>query len=61
MGGKTIMDGKVAAFVFLIVCLVLAILLLQRAISPVTSAVVFAIALAALGGLSRGFRRGRSS
>ncbi len=54
------MDGKVAAFAFLIVCLVLAVLLFLRAISPVASGAVFAIALALLGGLSRGFRRGRS-
>jgi hypothetical protein len=51
------MEGKVAAFAFLIVCVVLAVLLLLRAISPVASGAVFAIELATLGGLSRGFRR----
>jgi hypothetical protein len=55
------MEGKVAAFAFLIFCLVLAILLLLRAISPVASGAAFAIALVVLGGLSRGFRRGRSA
>ncbi len=55
------MNGKVAAFAFLIVCVVLAVLLLLRAISPVVSGAVFAIALVLLGGLSQGFRRGRSS
>lgn len=55
------MEGKVAAFAFLIVCLVLAVLLLLRAISPLVSGAVFAVALGTLGGLSRGFRRGRPS
>lgn len=55
------MKGKVAAFAFLIVCIVLAILLLLRAISPVASGAVFAIALVTLGGSSRGFRRGSPS
>lgn len=55
------MEGKVAAFAFLIVCLALAVLLLLRAISPVVGAAVFAVALAILGGASRGFRRGRAS
>jgi hypothetical protein len=55
------MEGKVAAFAFVIVCLVLAVLLLLRAISPLVSGSIFAVALATLGGLSRGFRRGRST
>lgn len=55
------MDGKVAAFAFLIVCLILAGFLLLRVISPLASGAVFAIALATLGGLSRGFRKGRPS
>ncbi len=54
------MEGKVAALAFLIVCLVLVVLLFLRAISPVASSAVFAIALALLGGLSRGFRRRHS-
>ena len=55
------MEGKVAAFAFLIVCLALAVLLLLQVISAVAGAALFAVALAALGGLSRGFRRGRVS
>jgi uncharacterized membrane protein len=58
---ETTMDGKVAAFAFLIVCLILAGFLLLRVISPLASGAVFAIALATLGGLSRGFRKGRPS
>jgi uncharacterized membrane protein len=54
-------NGKVAAFAFLIVCIVLAILLFLRSISPAASGAVFAIALATLGGFSRGFRRGSPS
>ena len=53
------MEGKVAAFAFLIVCLALAVLLFLRVISPLTSGAVFAVALAILGGASRGFRKGR--
>jgi hypothetical protein len=55
------MEGKVAALAFLIVCLALAVLLFLRAISPLVSSAVFAVALATLGGLSRGFRRRRPS
>ncbi len=55
------MDGKVAAFAFLIVCIVLAVLLFLRVISPLVSGAVFAVALAVLGGASRGFRRGHPS
>ncbi len=51
------MDGRVAGLVFLGVCVVLATLLLARVITPVISGSVFAIALALLGGVSRGFRR----
>ncbi len=51
------MKGKPARMVFLIVCVILAVLLLARVIPPMTSGIVFAIALAVLGGLSQGFRK----
>ena len=50
------MKGKAAGFLFLIVCIVLAGLLLARVVAPLTSGIVFAVALVVLGGLSRGFR-----
>jgi hypothetical protein len=50
------MKGKAAGFAFLIICVILAILLLARVIAPMTSGIIFAIALIILGGLSRGFR-----
>ncbi len=56
------MDGKVAGFLFLGVCLILAVLLLTRTITPLVSGTVFAVALVVFGGLSRGFgRQGGSS
>ena len=51
------MNAKPAAFVFLGVCLILAALLLFRAITPIVSGSIFAITLAILGGISKGFRR----
>ncbi len=47
------MDGKVAGFLFLGVCLILAVLLLTRTIAPLLSGTVFAVALVVFGGLSR--------
>jgi hypothetical protein len=43
------MNKQIAGFVFLIVCLVLAALLLMKAISPILSGSIFAIALVVLG------------
>jgi uncharacterized membrane protein len=54
------MDGKPAVWLFLGVCVILAILLLTKTISPLLSGCVFAVALVLLGGLSRGFKRSRS-
>ena len=54
MGG--IMNGKLAAVLFLCVCATLAILLLAGAVTPLASGSMFAAALIMLGGLSRGFR-----
>jgi len=54
---KNMMPKKTAGFLFLAICLVLAILLLTRTITPLVSSYVFAIALVVLGGLSVGFRK----
>jgi hypothetical protein len=49
------MNKKTAAFFFLGVCLVLAALLLMKAISLILSGGIFAVALIGFGILSRGF------
>ncbi|MFH2107952.1 MAG: hypothetical protein ABII93_04720 [Chrysiogenia bacterium] len=49
------MNRKTAALSFLSVCLVLAILLVAKAIFPIISASIFAIALVVSGLLSRAF------
>jgi uncharacterized membrane protein len=54
---RRVMKGKTAGFLFLAVCVILAVLLLTSAITPVVSGTVFAFVLAALGIMSRGFRR----
>ncbi len=51
------MDRNVAAVLFLAVCIILAVLLLARAITPLVSGTVFAIALALFGLAARGFRK----
>jgi len=51
------MNRKTAAFSFLGICVVLAILLLIRAIPPLVSGSIFAITLVLLGVFSRGFRK----
>lgn len=51
------MKGKTAGFVFLGICVILAVLLLTRAITPILSGTVFAIALILLGSFSGGFRK----
>ncbi len=51
------MKSKIAGFVFLGISVILAVLLLAQAITPILSGTVFAIALILLGGLSGGFRR----
>ncbi len=51
------MKGKTASFVFLGICMILAVLLLAKAITPIQSGTVFAIALVFLGGFSGGFRK----
>lgn len=51
------MDGRIAGFIFLGVCVVLAGLLFAGTISPLTGGALFAAALVLLGGGSRGFRR----
>jgi hypothetical protein len=51
------MKGKTAAFVFLGICLILAILLFTNIISPIIGGIIFALALVLLGGISGGFRK----
>lgn len=51
------MNGKIAGFVFLGICVILAALLLTKTIAPMQSGTVFAIALVLLGGFSGGFRK----
>jgi hypothetical protein len=51
------MYRKLAAFIFIGICVILAILLLVGAITPLVSGIIFAIALVLLGVLSWGFRK----
>ncbi len=51
------MDRKIAVGIFLGVCILLAVLLLANAITPLVSGAIFAIALVLLGGFSKGFRK----
>jgi hypothetical protein len=46
---------KTAALAFLMACLVLAVLLLAKAISPILGGNIFAVILVGFGLLSRGF------
>lgn len=48
---------KLAVFLFLSTCIILAVLLLTHLISSFVSASIFAIALVVFGGLSKGFRK----
>ena len=51
------MSGRIAGILFLIICVVLAILLVTNTINSFTSAGIFAVALVVLGSLSKGFKR----
>ncbi len=51
------MTGRAASFLFLTVCVVLALPLFLGWVGPSTSSWIFAIALVVLGVLSHGFRR----
>ena len=51
------MPGKTATRNFLEICILLAILLLTKILTPIVSGSLFAIALVLLGGLSRGFKK----
>ena len=51
------MSGQRAGLLFLGVCVLLAVLLLAGAITPLVAGGIFAVALVVLGGLSGGFRR----
>ena len=49
------MNRKTASLTFLAICLVLAILLIAKIITPLVGGIIFAIALASFGVISRGF------
>jgi len=49
------MNRKTAAFLFLGVCLILALLLLTKTISPIISGFIFAVVLILFGSVSKGF------
>ena len=51
------MKGKTAGFVFLGLCVILAVLQLTKAITFFRGGIVFAVALVVLGVLSGGFRK----
>jgi hypothetical protein len=51
------MSAATAAVLFLVVCLILAVLLVRAVIPPVAASAIFAIALAGFGLASRGFRK----
>lgn len=51
------MTGKNAGLTSLIICILLAILLLTKTITSITSGIIFAVALAVLGIQSNGFRK----
>jgi len=51
------MKRKYALSMYLLVCIILAILLLTKTIGTLTSGIIFAIALMVFGGASKGFKR----
>ncbi len=51
------MKRRTAGFIFLGICVLLAILLLVKIIAPLASGVLFAVALVVFGLLSGGFRK----
>ncbi|MFQ6612795.1 MAG: hypothetical protein ACE5D2_06800 [Fidelibacterota bacterium] len=53
------MEGKTAGYIFLGICVILAILLMIGMVTPVISGSIFALALVFLGVLSNGFARHR--
>ena len=55
------MTGKTAAFLFVGVCAILAILLVTGLIGPLLSGSLFAVTLVLLGGISGGFRKKEKS
>lgn len=50
------MSRKIAVYSFLVTCLLLAVLLLTKVITPLLSGIIFAVALVVFGITSRGFR-----
>ncbi len=54
------MNGKAARIIFLTVCILLAILLVTKVITPIISGSIFAAALVLFGGFSKGFKRNKT-
>jgi hypothetical protein len=51
------MKGKTAAFIFVGICIILALLLLAKIIEIIAAAILFAVALVILGIISKNFRK----
>ena len=51
------MNGKTAGLTFFGICIILAVLLIIKAITSITSGIIFAIALVVLGVSSKGFKK----
>jgi hypothetical protein len=51
------MNGTMARMFFLGVCIIIAILLLTHVVTIIVGGIIFAVALAVLGGCSKGFRK----
>ena len=51
------MGRRAAGSVFLVICLLLAVLLITRTITPLVSGSIFAVSLVILGIASKGFRK----
>jgi hypothetical protein len=51
------MKGRQAGFIFLVICLILAWLVLAQIITPIVSGCVFAVSLVSLGIFSGGFKK----
>jgi hypothetical protein len=51
------MNRKMAVFLFLGVCVVLAVLLFTETVTPLVSGIIFAFILILFGIVSRGFRK----
>jgi ABC-type sulfate transport system permease subunit len=51
------MNRKIAGFSFVGACIIIAILMLTQVVTPIVGGIIFAVALAASGVSSNGFRK----